>query len=34
VRPPDPDLFGKNGSINFLQNDFVWSAPIRAQNKQ
>jgi hypothetical protein len=34
VRPPNPDLFGTANSIKFLQNDFVWSGPTRAQPKQ
>jgi hypothetical protein len=33
---PDPSLFGAGpgqSSINFLQTDFIWSAPFRAQRK-
>ena len=33
VQPPNPNLFVKDGAIQFLQNDFVWSAPSRAQAK-
>ena len=31
VQPPNPDLFGRQGAIDFLQSDFIWSAPFRAQ---
>ena len=34
VQPPNPALFANNGSLLFLQNDFVWSAPFRAQPKE
>jgi hypothetical protein len=33
VQSPNPALFVKNGGIEFLQNDFVWSAPLRAKRK-
>lgn len=34
VKPPNPDRFGKSGAIEFLQTDFVWSAPQRAQSQK
>jgi hypothetical protein len=33
VGRPSPDLLGKGSDIAFLQTDFEWSAPFRAQHK-
>lgn len=34
VGQPTPSEFAKGGKIQFLQTDFIWSAPFRAASKQ
>jgi hypothetical protein len=34
VGNPKPDEFVKNGVVQFLQTDFIWSAPFRASSKK